>query len=409
MNASVQKPHERIAQIKRKADAGPAILQYCFRPFFLGASLWAALSVPIWLFRYFGLLTNENSTSALIWHQHEMLFGFASAAIAGFILTAIPNWTARLPVSGWRLAALFALWCSGRLAMLDNNFIGPIFTSLLDLSFLTTLSFVILREILFGKNWRNLPIFLMLSLFAIGNVLVHAEILNFADTADLGFRLATFILALLVAVIGGRIIPSFTRNWLVRQGSHIRPETNGYLDKIALLALIIFVLANVIFPQHPATSYLALLTAFLHAGRFLRWKGWAVLQEPFMWAQHLGYFWLVVALAFIGISGLHGAIPASAATHALTTGAFATMILAVMTRASYTFTGRALKATPAISAIFVCVTLAATTRIAATFYPDNPINLLWISAFFWSGAFGLFLFLFSPILTRPGIKKRANQ
>ena len=273
----------------RKVEAGPAILQQSFRPFFMAASVWAMLAVPFWLLSYAGVLVLPGGFDGLLWHQHEMLFGFAGAAIAGFILTAIPNWTGRLPVSGWRLGLLVSIWLAGRLSFLGAAAIGPIAVAVLDLSFLTTLAVMIARELISGKNWRNLPVLVLISFFALGNWLVHLEISGIAETAELGIRLSTFVLAILMAVIGGRIVPSFTRNWLVRNGAEVLPEPMGRLDAIALAALIIFVVAQVFVPDHRLTSYLALLAGGLHGFRLVRWKGWAIFAEPLMWVLHLGY------------------------------------------------------------------------------------------------------------------------
>ncbi len=408
MPKHTSKPHERITEIKRQADAGPDILNYCFRPFFLGAGIWGTLALPFWLLSYSGYLELPNTFEDLLWHQHEMLFGFASAAIAGFMLTTIPNWTGHLPVSGWRLALIVALWLAGRMAMLSVPLIGPISATLLDLAFLTTLCFVIAREIISGKNWRNFPMLLLISLFTTGNWLVHAEILGLMETADLGIRLSTYILTILVAVIGGRIVPSFTRNWLVKQKSEIRPEPAGLFDKVALGALILFVISQVLMPGQPLPSILALLASALHLVRLFRWKGWAVFSEPIMWVQHLGYGWLVFALLLTSLSGLTDYVPASAALHALTTGAFGTMILGVMARASFTFTGRPLKATKGITVIFIAITIAAFVRTAAPFIPELYVSLLWISGAFWMLAYGLFTVLFFPILTGPRLKRTAS-
>ena len=247
------------------------------------------LAVPFWLMSYVGVLVLPAGFDGLLWHQHEMLFGFAGAAIAGFILTAIPNWTGRLPVSGWRLGLLVSFWLAGRLSFLTAASIGPMAAAVLDLSFLTTLAVMIARELISGRNWRNLPVLVLISFFALGNWLVHFEISGIAETAELGIRLSTFVLAILVAVIGGRIVPSFTRNWLARNGAEVLPEPMGRFDAFALAALIIFVVAQVLVPDHRLTSYLALLAGGLHGFRLVRWKGWAIFAEPLMWVLHLGY------------------------------------------------------------------------------------------------------------------------
>jgi len=378
------------------------ILQQSFRSFFMAAGLWAMLAVPLWLMIYAGVLILPAGFDGLLWHQHEMLFGFAGAAIAGFILTAMPNWTGRKALSGWPLGLLVSFWLAGRLGFLGAASIGPIAAAVLDLSFLTTLSGVIARELIAGKNWRNLPVLVLISLFALGNWLVHFESLGVAESAALGIRLSSFVLAVLVAVIGGRIVPSFTRNFLASQGADVGPEPMGRFDKIALLALVIFVVAQVFAPDRPSTSYLALLAGGLHGIRLARWKGWATLAEPLMWVLHLGYAWLAVALVLIGLGGLTDAVPATAAMHALTVGAFGTMILAVMTRASLGHTGRALTATPGTTAIFILITLAAILRVGAPFFFEQSLAAIWISAIAWTAAYGLFSVLYFPVFTQAG-------
>ena len=395
-----------LAMQQRKTEAGPAILQHSFRPFFMAAGIWAMLAIPFWLLSYAGVLVLPAGFDGLLWHQHEMLFGFAGAAIAGFILTAIPNWTGRLPVCGWRLGLLVSFWLAGRLGFLGAASIGPIAATVLDLSFLTTLTVMIARELISGENWRNLPVLVLISFFTLGNWLVHFEISGFAETAALGMRLSTFVLAILLAVIGGRIVPSFTRNWLVRNGAEVLPEPMGRFDAIALAALIIFVVAQVFVPDHRLTSTLALLAGGLHGFRLVRWKGWAIFAEPLMWVLHLGYAWLAVALILIGLAGLTDIVPSTAAIHALTTGAFGTMILAVMTRASLGHTGRELTATPGTTVIFILITIAAIVRVGAPFLNDQGLSAIWISGFAWTAAYSLFSVLYFPVFTQPSVQAR---
>ncbi|MBT6430334.1 MAG: NnrS family protein [Rhodospirillaceae bacterium] len=405
MSSARVAPYERIVEIKRKAEAGPVILQNSFRLFFLAAGIWATLAVPFWLMNYAGILILPTGFDGLLWHQHEMLFGFAGAAMAGFILTAIPNWTGGLPVSGWRLGFLVTLWLVGRMGFLTAPVIGPIAAAVLDLSFLTALVGVIARELISARNWRNLPVLVLISLFTCGNWLVHFELNGIGETAAFGIRLSTFVLVILVAVIGGRIVPSFTRNWLVRQGAEKLPAPMGRFDILALAALIAFVIAQVLMPHQLLTSYLALLAGALHGLRLARWKGWAVFAEPLLWILHLGYAWLAVALTMIGLAGLTVVVPVTAAIHALTVGAFGTMILAVMTRASLGHTGRTLTATPGTTVIFILITIAAVTRVGAPFLSDQSLSAIWISGIAWTAAYGLFTVLYFPVFTEP----RANS
>lgn len=394
------KPHERIAEVKRRAKAGPALLQNGFRPFFLAAGLWATLAVPFWVLTFTGTIPMADGFDPLLWHPHKMLFGFAAAAICGFLLTAIPNWTGRLPVSGGRLLVLLALWAAGRAAMLAQPLIGPAATAVLDLAFLTTLSVIIGRELFSGRNWRNLPVLALISLFTLGNWLVHYESLGLADTAAVGMRLSTFVLALLIAVIGGRIVPSFTRNWLARQGEEALPPAMNALDKAALLALIILAIAEVFVPISQATAGWAVVTGLLLGLRLARWRGWAVRSKPLLWSMHLGYAWLAIALIMIGLAGLTPMVPPAAAIHALTVGAFGTMIVAVMTRATLGHTGRPLTAGLGTRAVFILVTIAALTRVIVPFLGEFEVPGLWLAASAWTAAFGLFTILYYPALTQ---------
>ena len=395
-----EKPHERITEIKRRAEAGPTILQHSFRPFFMAAGFWAMLAVPLWLLSYAGILVMPQEFDALLWHRHEMLFGFAGASMAGFVLTAVPNWTGRLPVSGGRLAVLVAFWLAGRVSFLTIVWIDPLTTAILDLAFLTTLVAMIGRELVAGKNWRNLPVLVVVSFFTLGNWLVHIEANGVAETAELGIRLSTFVLSLLIALIGGRIVPSFTRNWLVRNGAAEVPAPMGRFDTIALVALVIFVIAKVVLPDHLVTAYLAVLAGVLHGFRLLRWKGWAVVSEPLMWVLHLGYVWLVAALVLIGLAGLTNFISPTSAIHALTAGAFGTMILAVMTRASLGHTGRELTASTGTTVVFLLISIAAILRVGASSLGDWAI---WLSGGAWTLAFGLFTVFYFPVFTQPRV------
>jgi uncharacterized protein involved in response to NO len=377
------------------------IFQNSFRPFFIAAGIWATLAVPFWLLNYFGIMIVIDNFNILLWHQHEILYGFVAAAIAGFILTAIPNWTGRLPIKNKPLAILVFLWILGRVGFLTTAIIGTITTSLMDLPFLIVLVLVIMREIVSGKNWRNLPVIILISFFTLGNILVHLQIHEIIDSAELGIRLSTFVLSILLALIGGRIVPSFTRNWLAQNKANKFPRPFGNIDKISLISLVVFVFAQVIIPHHQATSLLALLAGLLHGIRFIRWKVWMTLTEPLIWILHVGYMWLCVALVLIGLSGLTDFVPYTSSYHALTVGAFSTMILAVMTRASLGHTGRTIKATLGTTTIFIFITIAAILRVYEPFINESGSLILSLSGIFWTLSFALFIFIYFPILTQP--------
>ena len=377
------------------------ILQNSFRPFFIVAGIWATLAVPFWILNYFGLLIVADNFDILLWHQHEMLYGFIAAAITGFILTAIPNWTGRLPIKNKPLGFLVFLWIVGRIGFLTITIFDVKVTALMDLPFLIVLVLVILREIVSGKNWRNLPVIILISLFTLGNILVHLQLLDVIESAELGIRLSIFVLSILLALIGGRIVPSFTRNWLSQNQVNRFPSRAGIFDKVCLVSLVVFVIAQIITPYHQLTSLLALLAGLLHGIRLIRWKVWLTLSEPLIWILHVGYMWLSVALVLIGLAGLTDFVPYTSSYHALTIGAFSTMILGVMTRVSLGHTGRTLKATFGTTTIYVFITIASVLRVSESFLNDSRNLILSFSGIFWTLSFALFVFIYFPILTQP--------
>jgi uncharacterized protein involved in response to NO len=384
---------------------GPALLSAGFRPFFLASALWSALAIPLWLAFLSGESTVPSTLPAALWHAHEMVFGFAAATLAGFLLTAIPNWTGRKPLQGAPLAGLVLLWLLGRAAVFSSATIGPISAAFLDLAFPVAFLGVIGREIVAGRNWRNLPMTAALASLLLANLFVHAEAVGIAGTAELGNRLGIATLLMLISFVGGRIIPSFTRNWLARERPQIAaPAAFGQMDRIALaitgLALGLWVLA----PQDPLTSWVALAAAASVAARLARWRGSASLREPLLWVLHLGYAWLAIGLLLLALSGAMSVFPETAALHALTAGAIGTMTLAVMTRASLGHTGRSLVAGPGTTAIYILITLAAALRVAAPFAGEHYFAVLWLAGAGWSGAFGLFVLLYGPPLSQPRLR-----
>lgn len=353
-----------------------------FRPFFLLASAWAAIAVPVWLAAYVHGYTLRTGLPAMLWHGHEMVYGFGLAAVAGFLLTAIPNWTGRLPVRGAPLAALAALWLAGRLAMLAAADLG-LAASLLDLAFPAALLAVVARELVAGRNWRNLPVLGALALLFAGNLLFHL------DAYLVGNRLGLATLLMLIALVGGRIVPSFTRNWLAkfRRGA-LLPAPESMLDRIALVvtgvALGLWVFTPIAWPLVVAGA--------AAAARLSRWRGEATLREPLLFVLHLGYAWLALGLVLLGLDA------SGAALHALSVGAIGTMTLAVMTRASLGHTGRALSADGATIAIYVLVTLAALGRVLSPLAGAHVVTVNSLAGVAWSAAFGTFAVHYGRLL-----------
>lgn len=376
-----------------------AVLSQGFRPFFLLAGIWAVVAMNLWIHAFAGQLDTPAGFDPVTWHMHEMLFGYAAAVLAGFLLTAIPNWTGRLPLHGAPLAGLVALWILGRLAIGLSGLLGPVATAILDLSFLSALFLFVLREIVTGKNWRNLPLTAGLGILILANGMIHAGQAGWLSGADAyGSRLALSVFAALIALVGGRIVPSFTRNWLAKEKVADLPAPFGRFDKIALLAIVAALLAWTV--DGNALSGILLLTAgALHAIRLSRWQGLRTVREPLLLVLHVGYAWLPVALALLGLKILWpDALPADIGIHALTTGAIATMTLAVMSRAIRGHTQRALTADFFTTLMFAIITLSALTRIAAPYLGDRYITGLTVSSALWDLAFLAFVALHARAL-----------
>jgi uncharacterized protein involved in response to NO len=335
-----------------RTHSGLVLFSAGFRPFFLGASIWAAIAIPLWLGAYAWGLIMPTRLAPSIWHAHEMIFGYAAATVAGFLLTAIPNWTGRMPLQGGPLALLALLWAIGRLGVLLSAKVGAPGAAIADLSFPVVFLAVVAREILAGKNWRNLPVLGALSLLLIGNLLVHLDALGFGDTAQLGTRLGLVTLFMLISLVGGRIIPSFTHNWLRKARPEVPPPTpSGRSDVLALVVTLLALLIWALSPEAAVTPWAALAAGIAVLLRLSRWRGTHTIREPLLLILHVGYGWLALGLLLLGLNGLYGMLPVTAALHALTVGAIGTMTLAVMTHASLGHTGRPLVAGPGTKTI----------------------------------------------------------
>lgn len=386
-----------------RRPAGMTLFSAGFRPFFLLAAVWSAIAVPVWLCVYAGEVVLPSALAPTLWHVHEMIFGFAFATIAGFLLTAIPNWTGRLPLKGVPLAMLAGLWLAGRFAVLFSGAIGPLAAAIVDLAFPAAFIAVIARELIAGRNWRNLPMLVALALLMCGSALVHLEAIGVTQTAPFGNRLGIATVLMLISLVGGRIVPSFTRNWLAkaRPGGAL-PAQAGRLDMGALLVTVAGLGAWVTVPEIAAAPWFELAAGIAVIVRLSRWCGLATLREPLVFILHLGYGWLGVGLLLLGANGLYPVLPATTALHALTAGAIGTMTLAVMTRATLGHSGRALTAGRGTVAIYALVSLAAVLRLAAPLAGADALMLTWIAGAAWSAAFGLFALLYGRSLMRAG-------
>jgi uncharacterized protein involved in response to NO len=389
-----------MAQVPRlRPYDGPALFSYGFRPFFLLGSIWAGLEVLAWLPAFYGELSLTTAFSPRDWHVHEMLFGYVPAIVAGFLLTAIPNWTGRLPLQGRPLLGLVLTWLAGRIAILLSGEIGWIAAAVIDVAFLALMAGAVAREIVAGKNWRNLKIVALLGLLAAANLAFHIEA-HLEGIALFATRAGIAVVIMMISLVGGRIIPSFTRNWLLRQPPGRLPAPFGRFDEFCMVLSAFGLVLWVVAPGDMATGLALLSAAVFNALRLARWAGERTAADRLVLVLHVGFAF--VPLGFLlGALAAFGVVPPSAGIHAWTVGAVGLMTLAVMSRASLGHSGRALSASPALQAIYAVAAIAALARICATVEPQWSITLLHVAAFSWALAFLGFAALYAPMLCLP--------
>lgn len=392
-----------IASARERRRTGLPLLRYGFRPFFLGAALFALVAMAIRLGNVFGIVAGGPALrDPTLWHAHEMVFGYASAVVAGFALTAVPNWTGRLPISGTPLLALCALWLAGRLALLIE-FIPPPVAATIDASFLPILAVVLGREILAGRNFRNIPVCALIMLLAAANIVSHLEALDIVPWAGYGERAGIGMLCLLIGLIGGRIVPSFTNNWLGRQGLVRAATPQPLLERFVHVASAVALVAWIVAPDAAPTGVALLIAAGAHAFRLFGWRGWRAWREPLVLVLHVAYAWIAIGYLLLGLAAVADGTLRSAGLHALGVGAIGGMTLAVMTRATLGHTGRLLRANAGTVLIYTAIALSAAARVGAGLLAGAYIPLLITAAVLWLIAFALFVGFYGPMLLAPRV------
>ncbi len=368
---------------------GPAFFSYGFRPFFLSAALFAGIAVPLWVLLLAGVDAMEGALFPRDWHVHEMIFGFLPGVVTGFLLTAIPNWTGRSPVRGNPLMGLLILWIAGRVTMASPWSI-PVVTAIVDGAFLFVVAGFVWREIIAGNAWERMPMGMLISLYASANILFHTLVLTDSDT-DVAERMALGLVMILLALVGGRVTPSFTEDYFVEQGVGKQPPSFSRFDGLSIgfvgLAAIVWIME----PHTSVTGWAFVVAGLMNLVRLGRWQGWFTWREPLVLVLHIGYGWLAFALLILGgaILGIGPAI--KDAVHALTTGAVGVMTVAVMTRASLGHTGRVKHAGFITICIYLLINLGAIFRVfGAELHLPNMMNLS-LAAFCWSGGYLLFV------------------
>ncbi len=389
------------------STTGPVLFSYGFRPFFLAAALWAIGAMALWIAALILGLDLAGDYGAAHWHAHEMLFGFSSAVLGGFLLTAIPNWTGRLPVSGRPLAALFGLWVVGRVALLSSGIIGLPVAAAVEALFLPVLLLICAREVIVGRKWKDLKVIGGLIILSAANTWFHLSVLGNLDV-DAAARLAIGAYTMLIMIVGGRIVPSFTRNWLNKVGRTDFPVPYNRFDTAAILIGVAALGAWTFAPVHIVTAAIAVIACAFHTARLLRWHGSPTWPEKLLFVLHAAYAF--VPLGFLAISA--GAIELVSdypVMHVLTVGVIAFMMLAVMTRATRGHTGRPLVGSALTSASYVAIAGAALIRPLAEVLPAHYHHLIALSGVLWIGAFALFTLEYGPMLVRERRSPRASS
>jgi uncharacterized protein involved in response to NO len=388
---------------RSRAWRGPAVLSYGFRPFFLLAGIQAALMVGLWVAWYEGTIRVPSAFPPIAWHIHELLFGYVWAVVAGFLLTAVPNWTGRLPVVGWPLLGLVVLWLAGRFAVAFSESLSPLVVALVTLAFPLVLIAALAREIVASGNPRNLKVLFVAGLLMAAQVLFHAEAAGSGDVTYAA-RLAVAAVLVLIMLIGGRIVPSFTSNWLKRENPGRLPVPFNRYDAlsiaIAAIALALWVALPALETFGRWIAVPLALAGFLHAVRLARWAGERTLREPLVTVLHLAYAFVPAGFV-LAAWGAWTAEPDVAAIHAWTVGVIGLMTLAVMTRATRGHTGQPVTAPAGTVVIYALIATAALTRIVAAFAPDWSMTLLAASGAAWTAGFVLFILLYGPLLMSP--------
>jgi uncharacterized protein involved in response to NO len=371
------------------------MLSLGFRPFFLGAGLWALLSMAVWIGMLEARVPFPPYYGATAWHAHEMLFGYVGAVLAGFLLTAVRNWTGIETPAGGRLAALVGLWLAGRLAPFLP--LPGLVVAVVDIAFFPALAAALFRPLWHGRNRTNRVFLALLAGMTAASLLVHIEALALTSgTASRGARLMLDLTVLTLLLVAGRVLPFFTERAIPGSAPHSRVWAERLTFIIAPLVLVL----NLLLPLSWASSLAALALALVQAVRLAGWHDQRAWGIPILAVLYAGYVWLVIGLAMDGAAGL-GLLPPFPALHALTVGALGTFTLGMMARVSLGHTGREMRSSAITNTAFLLLNVAALVRVFASLLPTDYTDWLLVSGILWMLAFGLFLWVYTPILISP--------
>ena len=383
------------------------IFSMAFRPFFLLVGIFACISIVFWLSSFFGLYSLvPGGSNPITWHGHEMIFGLVGAAIGGFIFTAVASWTGRPAIHGTPLLVMAVCWLAGRIAMSLSAHLHPWLVAALDLSFLIVVLLILARELYLAGNKRNYILLAVISILLMCNLVYHLTPSTLPGD-QWGTRGATMTVIALISIIGGRITPAFSRNWLVQQQARSPlPTEFNHFDMVTIACTLVVIPLWVLLPSHLVTGIVLLLAALLHAIRVSRWQGLSTWREPLLLVLHAGYCWIPIGFLLMGISVLLER-PVSGGIHALTIGAMTTMIMAVSSRAAMGHTGRTPSSTPVLTSAFILISMSALLRVLASQLGIS--NLIWGAGLLWMVAFFCYLYAVVPLLIRPRVDELGSD
>jgi len=376
-----------------------ALFDLGFRPFYLLASAFAALSIPLWALQFSGMLNRAYLVGPL-WHAHEMVFGFTLAVIVGFLFTAGRNWSNRPTPTGWTLAALAGLWIAGRILVLTPFAVAA---AVVNVAFPLSAAIALAIPFVQARNRRNYFFIGLLVLLSAAAGAVHLSQLGaLAFPALPAMAVALDVVLFILAVMGGRVIPMFTNNGVPGAAARRHP----HVEKAALGLVLAILVADAAGLGGPALVLLTLSAAVAHAWRWVLWQPWKTRSVPLVWVLHLAYAWVPIHLALRALAGLGLAAP-SVATHALTVGAVGGLVIGMMTRTARGHTARLLRADRFDAACYVLVLLAALVRVALPLMaPALTVHAVLASAMLWSAGFGLYAVRYWSVLSRPRLDGR---
>ena len=394
-------------------DDQTPFLSIGFRPFFLAAGIYAVLAMLAWI-AWLALhsvnalvLTPTISVPAHLWHGHEIMFGYAVAVISGFMLTAVPGWTGARRVAGLALVVLLTVWFVGRIGVWFSAFLPAAVVAVLDMAFLPLLAGTVALALIKRPAPQNVIFLALLTVLIVANGAVHMEWLGLSEnTASWGLSVAVVDTTLMIVILGGRIIPSFTRNALLRRDSwQPLPQTFSLLDKASIASAATVLLCYLVSAPGLVTGIVAAVAAAANLTRLSFWCWRSTLGQPILWSLHLAYLWIPAGYAALAAAFLGDWLPHSAALHFLAVGAIGGMTLAMMTRAPLGHTGRPLVVVLPIAVSYLFIAVAALLRgLVLDTFPASYFTIVFIAGGLWIAGFAIYVFVYAPILTGPSVK-----